>query len=152
MFWFKFFFFNLWRNVAILKRELSPLLAGTQIHINHFLAGPYFHFPICFPWGNIFLKILVTTSFTFLPLQVFQKNNIELLAFFHESLKNIFVLQNNCGQDKNKVGKNFCFYWKIFKLQPVEYSAGCLYKGFGLEACQQSCKVCNWERLCWFVF
>lgn len=62
-------------------------------------------------------------------------------------MKNIFVPQNNCGQENNKMGKNL-FYLEnsrfvLINLKPVENSAECLCEGFGPAISQQSHKVYN---------
>lgn len=47
------------------------------------------------------------------------------------------------GQEDNKVGEELLLLESCFKLQPLEDSAVYLCNGFGPEASQQSCKVCN---------
>lgn len=42
-------------EIAILKLELSPLLVGTQVNIDHFFSGPYFSlFSLIFSSGQYF--------------------------------------------------------------------------------------------------
>lgn len=82
------------------------------------------------------MKIFVTASLTCIPLQFFGGDGIKHLIFLLKLMKNIFVPQNNCGQEYSKVGKKLCCCLKNsgFVLMKWEILLGLCAKGLALKS------------------